>query len=147
MKIFTGKITINRPRDQVVDLFLDPNHQDQFQEGYERKEIISGDLNQVRCHSKVYFRIGHGTMTLDETILKNELPETFEAFYHHERMDNTMKVSFRSLNDQVTEYYYEYEYSRVQGLWARIMLKVFSAFYKKQGDLRAQRFKTFVEGQ
>ena len=86
-------------------------------------------------------------MELIETITKNNLPDSFEAHYHHVHMDNTMKASFTPLAENQTRYSYEYAYTRVAWLVPRLMMTVFPGMFRRQGEKWIEQFKAFVETQ
>ena len=52
-------------------------------------------------------------MILTETVTENNLPNSFEASYYHNHMDNTMKCTFTEINENQTRYEYEFEYTRI----------------------------------
>jgi hypothetical protein len=64
--------------------------------------------------SRLYYKHGKRDLELTETIVSNNLPESFEAFYHHKHMDNTMKCQFAPLDEFTTRYDYEFEYTRIE---------------------------------
>lgn len=47
--------------------------------------------------SKMFYKYGKRDMELSETITKNNLPDSFEAFYQDQHMDNTMKCKLDHL--------------------------------------------------
>lgn len=144
---YKGSVIIHKPREIVTTLFIDPNYNKEYQDGFVKKELISGNLGQNGAKSKMYYSDGKRDMVLTETIIKNDLPSSFEAFYHHKHMDNTMKCTFIEINSQKTEYKYEYEYTRINWFLPKLLAILFPSIYKKQGDKWMQQFKEFVEKQ
>ncbi|MEO1053584.1 MAG: SRPBCC family protein [Bacteroidota bacterium] len=140
-----GAVEINQPRDMVASLFADPAYLGKYQDGFVKKELVSGDLGQDGAVSRMYYQSGKMDMVLTETITSNRLPETFEAFYHHKHMDNTMKCSFIILDDNRTLYEYEFEYTRINWFIPKLMAILFPSVYRKQGDKWMRQFKEFVE--
>jgi len=144
---FTCTIIIDKPRDTVVKYFSDPQYLGKYQEGFLRKVLISGELAQTDCVSKIYYRQGKGEMELTETILMNNFPEEFIGFYHHKNMDNTMKCTFKQLPENQTRYDSEIEYTEFRGFLINIMVKLFPGMFKKQVQKWLDNFKVFVESQ
>ena len=105
-----GAIEINQTLEKVAALFSDPRNLKEYQDGFVEKELLSGEQGEVGSVSKMVYQHGKQDMILIETITKNELPHSFEAFFHHEHMDNTMKCRFIALGEMETRYEYEYEY-------------------------------------
>lgn len=145
MKKFKGSIIINKPVDQVVALFLDDSHRGKYQDGFLQKEVTYGKSGDNGCEAILYYEMGPRVMKLTETVTHNRLPESYKAFYHHKHMDNTMKVSFKAIDDNTTQYDYEYEYVRVAWIIPRLMFILFPGMYKKQGEKWNKQFKEFVE--
>ena len=146
MKIKGFKI-INQPRELVAKLFTDPNGLKEYQDGFERKELISGQEGQTGAVSKMYYKYGKRDMVLTETITSNNLPDSFEAFYHHKHMDNTMKCTFTAIAENQTRYEYEFEYTRIAWVMPKLMAILFPGMYRKQGEKWMKQFKKFVERQ
>ena len=143
----SGSIEINKPIELVARLFADPNGLKHYQDGFQRKELISGEEGVNGAVSKMYYEHGKHKMVLTETITNNELPHLFEAFYHHKHMDNTMQCRFTALDANRTRYDYAFEYTRIDWFMPKLMAILFPGVYRKQGDKWMQQFKTYVEQQ
>ncbi len=146
MKI-KGSIDINRPQSKVAELFADPDYLKEYQDGFQKKELVSGQMGQEGAVSKMYYKYGKRDMELTETITANRLPDSFEATYHHKHMDNTMKCTFVPLDDNRTRYEYEFEYTRINWVMPKLMAVLFPGMYRKQGEKWMRQFKEFVEKQ
>lgn len=144
MKI-KGSLEINKPQRLVAELFADPTYLKEYQDGFQKKELISGKKGQDDAVSKMYYAQGKRTMELTETITANRLPDSFEAFYHHKHMDNTMVCKFVPLGDNKTRYDYEIEYTRINWIIPRFMAILFPSMYRKQVEKWMVQFKEFVE--
>lgn len=146
MKI-KGSLDINRPQSKVAELFADPDYLKEYQDGFQKKELVSGQMGQEGAVSKMYYKYGKRDMELTETITANRLPDSFEATYHHKHMDNTMKCTFVPLDDNRTRYEYEFEYTRINWVMPKLMAVLFPGMYRKQGEKWMRQFKEFVEKQ
>ena len=144
---YKGYIDINKPQNKVADLFSNPKNNKEYQDGFLKKELISGQSGKDGAVSKMYYKFGKRDMELTETIIANRLPDSYEAFYHHPHMDNTMKCRFVPLNDSRTRYEYEFEYTRVSWVLPKIMVTLFPSIFRKQGEKWITQFKEFVEKQ
>lgn len=144
---YKGSLIINQPREKVVTLFLDENSLHEYQDGFVKKELQKGVSGQNGAESIMYYKYGKRDMILKETIVNNKLPESFEAFYHHKHMDNTMKCRFTEITPQKTRYDYEYEYVRMNWVLPRLIAILFPGVYRKQGEKWMNQFKEFVEKQ
>lgn len=144
---FEGYIDINHSIDVVTKYFADPKYLGEYQEGFEKKVLEKGKAGEEGAVSKMYYRNGKHEMVLTETIISNNLPNSFEAFYHHKHMDNTMKCDFKSLNETKTRYEFKVDYSRINWVMPRLMAIFFPGLYKKPAKKWMENFKDFVEAQ
>ena len=142
---FEGYIDIKAPRERVVRLFNDPRFLGEYQEGFLGKEVTSGEPQQDGSVSKMRYKYGKNNMELTETIISNQLPDSFEGFYHHKHMDNTMKSIFTELDDNTTRYTYLIHYTRMSWIMPKLMSIFFRGMFRKQGEKWMQNFKRFVE--
>lgn len=142
---YKGSININKPKSVVAELFANPNYLKEYQDGFQRKELVSGEMGQKGTVSKMYYKHGNREMELTETITANQLPDSFEATYHHKHMDNTMKCVFVALADDQTRYEYEFEYTRIDWVMPKLMAILFPSMYKKPAEKWMRQFKAFVE--
>ncbi len=145
MKKIVGSIVINKPIDLVTKLFLDPSNLNEYQDGFVKKELISGVEGEDGCESTMFYKYGKQDMILKETVTSNKLPDSFEAFYHHKHMDNTMKCYFTNIDDNRTRYDYEYDYLRINWVMPKLISILYPAMYRKQGQKWIDQFKAFVE--
>ena len=144
---FNGTIDINQPLEKVAELFADPKYLKEYQDGFLRKELVSGTPGEDGTISKLYYKQGSGEMELTETITANHLPNSFEAFYHHKHMDNNLKCTFTALSDNQTRYETEGEYVEFRGFLPKMMAFLFPGMFRKQPQKWMDNFKVFAEKQ
>lgn len=144
---YKGSIDINQPLAIVTALFADSKNLVKYQDGFQKKELIKGTEGQDGAVSKLYYKSDKHEMELTETIIANRLPHTFEAFYHHIHMDNTMKTTFTALSDKQTRYETEVEYTRINWVMPKLIAILFPSMYRKPGERWMKNFKTFAEQQ
>ncbi len=142
---FKGRIDIDQPLERVVSLFENPKYLKEYQDGFLRKELISGTEGKDGTISKMYYKMGKGEMELTETIIANHLPVSFEAHYHHKHMDNTLKSTFTALNDHQTRYETNGEYTAFRGFIPKMMAFFFPKMFEKQAQKWLDNFKAFAE--
>ena len=147
MMKFKGSIDIDQSLRKVAELFADPVHLKEYQEGFDRKELLKGDAGQAGAISKMYYKHGKHEMELTETIISNDLPHSFEALYHHKQMDNTMKCTFETLENGHTRYTSEVEYTRIDWIMPRLIAMLFPGMYRKPAQRWMNNFKNFAENQ
>lgn len=144
---FHGSVDVNQPVQVVVDLFADPDRRAEYQDGFVRWELVSGTQGEDGAVSKLYYITRSREMVLTETIVANRLPQSLEAHYHHEHMDNTLKTTFTALSENRTRYEIEGEYTAFRGLVPRLTAWLFPGVFTKQAQTWLDNFKVFAEGQ
>lgn len=142
---FTCSVTINAPKEKVAAYFINPAYLKEYQDGFLRKELISGEQGQVNSISKLYYKQGKREMELTETIQVHKLPDEFMAQYHHKFTDNTMKSTFTALSENETRYDAEINYTAFRGFMVKVMVFIAPGFFKKQVAKWLHNFKIFVE--
>lgn len=142
---FTCTITINKPKEQVAALFANPDYLKEYQETFISKELISGESEKNGAVSVMLYKMGKGEMELTETILENNLPDSFYAEYQHKHMDNTMCCTFKSLDENTTIYSSEIHYTSFRGFMPKAMSMLFPSVFKKQVNKWLVNFKNFAE--
>ena len=142
---FQCSIIVNQPLDRVVELFANPKYLGEYQDGFVSKQLISGTQGQNGAVSKMLYKDGKREMELTETIVDNQLPEKFEANYHHKHMDNMMRCYFIPQGDHQTLYETEIEYTAFRGFLPKIMATLFPGMFKRQVQGWLDNFKAFAE--
>lgn len=142
---FTCKVEVRRPREEVVEIFSNPDHFPHFQEGFIKLDRVSGQAGQEGSVSHLYYKMRGTDVMLEETILENRLPDLFSAHYHHSHMDNTLVSRFSSLGDTSTLYTAEVEYTGFRGLLPKLLSWLYPGFFRKQVQKWMDDFKAYVE--
>ena len=144
---FSGSVEIAKSRSEVVGYFKDPSYLGEYQDGFVKKELVSGESGEKGAISKMYYKYGKRDMELTETITANRLPDSFEAFYHHKHMDNTMSNHFSALDKQRTLYEARIEYLEFKSFMPKLMSFIMPGMFKKQTQKWLDQFKLFAESQ
>ncbi|NND64021.1 MAG: SRPBCC family protein [Flavobacteriaceae bacterium] len=144
---FECSIIVEKPRQEVANYFADPKYLKEYQDTFISKELISGIEGKDGAVSKMLYKQGKGKMELTETIVKNNLPYSFEGHYHHKHMDNTMHCEFVELETNKTKYISSIEYTELRGFMPKAMAYLFPRLFKKQVQKWLDNFKEFVENQ
>jgi len=137
------EIEINKPIDQVVALFDNPDNMDQWMEGLQSFEHLSGKQGQPGAKSKLKFKMGKREIEMIETINTRNLPDEFTGTYEAKAVINIVHNKFDKLSENKTKYITEQEF-KFSGYMRIIALLMPSAF-KKQSNKYLLNFKNFVE--
>lgn len=142
---YTTEIEINKPIDQVIALFDNPDNLDKWMSELESFEHISGTSGEVGAKSKLIFNMGKKKMEMIETITVKNLPDEFTGIYEVKDIINIVKNKFVKLSDTKTKYITENEF-QMKG-FMKVMAFLFPSLFKKQSIKYATAFKEFVESQ
>lgn len=140
-------VYINLPLKRVVELWDNENNFKEWQDGFQRIERISGEINKEGSKAQILFHQGKQKIELIETILANNLPKERTALYEHIHMDNTQTTKFVSINENQTQYISEVEYVKFKSFLPKLMAKLFPRMFKKQSQKWMNQFKEFAEKQ
>jgi hypothetical protein len=139
-------VTISRPMDKVVGLFMDHNHLKEWKTdltGYEDVGGIPGEQGSV---TKLVFKRN----VLYETIVSNNLPAEIIMRYEHKQkekimMIHTAKNRFRTIAENVTLLESETEIITVPGFFMKLVIKMFASQGEKYAKKQLDKFKVFAE--
>ena len=144
---YSSAIIVDKPMEQVAALFADQNNNGEWQDGFVRKELLSGTEGRVGSKSTIYLKQGKRDMELTETIVADDLPHSIEAVYEHEHMDNTLITTFTAIGEHQTRYENHVDYTRINWVMPKLMAILFPSMFRKQSEKWMQNFKVFVERQ
>lgn len=140
---YTNQVTINKPKNEVIELFQDPEHLKDWQPGFVSMEHISGTPGEDGAKSKLKYKAGKRDIEMTETILKNGLPDTFDSVYETKNVYNIQHNRFEAIDDNTTQWISDSEF-RFSGI-----MKLFGFFmpgaFKKQSQQYLDMFKDFAE--
>lgn len=142
---FKLEITINKPVDEVVEIWKNDELLDQWQDDFISKKLVSGEPLQKGTVSVFKYKFGSKEMELKETILKSDLPNSFEGLYEHEHMDNTQTTIFESISENQTNYITEVDYFKFKAWLPKVLFKLFPGMFKKKSLKWMEQFKALVE--
>ena len=138
---FRCDIIIDSSLHHVVNIFKNPVHLVHYQDDFISKTLISGDEGVIGAISNMVYK----KLELKETVLINNLPEEFKALYEHKHMTNTMRVMFKAVSEEKTQYISEIEYTKFNGLLIKLMATLFPGIFKKQVYKWMTQFKVYTE--
>ncbi len=139
---YTCEITINRPRDEVVALFDDPDNIPKWQEGFKSMEHISGEYGEAGAKSRLTYDMNGREVVLTETLVKRDLPEEVSMIFETDGVYNAMTNKFFDENGK-TRWHSDVEF-KFSGFMA-IMGFFMPFMFKRQSKKNMQAFKDFAE--
>lgn len=141
---YTLEITIDLPRDEVIDKFDNPDNMKYWQKGFVSFEHLSGEPGTRGATSKLTYKWGKREMEMIETITERSLPDAFHATYDTKGAFNIQRNYFYAQGKKtkwVSET--EFEFSGIMKFMAFFMGK---KSFKKQSLQFMNDFKAFAEG-
>lgn len=143
---YTTEIYINKPREEVVTLFDNPDNMKQWMEGLSSLELLSGTHGQAGSKSKLVFLNGKRKISMLETIIENNLPDSISSSYELNGVYNEVHNRFEVFTPNTTRYITEHTF-KFEKLSMKVMAFIAPFIFKKQSKKYMQDFKLFVEGQ
>lgn len=55
---FTSTVIINKPKEMVASYFANPKYLAKYQEGFQKKELVSGEAGKVNAVSNLFYASG-----------------------------------------------------------------------------------------
>jgi len=144
---FTGSVDVDRPLQEVVDLFADLDNRIHYQDGFESWELVSGTAGEDGAVYKLHYNNRGRPMELTETVVANRLPDSYEAFYEHSHMDNTLTTRFTAIDEHRTRYEIDGEYTAFRGFMPNLISRVMPGMFTKPSQRWLDNFKAFAEQQ
>ncbi|MEZ4768294.1 MAG: SRPBCC family protein [Caldilineales bacterium] len=84
MKV-TSEITINRPRERVVELITNSDYTPKWQPGVKSVELLSGEKDQLGARSRVIFEFSGMQLEVVETVIMRSPPDRFASAFEASR--------------------------------------------------------------
>jgi len=139
---FNSEITIDLPRDRVLELFDNAENMAKWQPTLLHYEFLEGTPGQVGGKMKLAYKMGKGTLEMVETIVRRDLPDHFDCTYDAKGVHNIVRNQFLESNGKtVWKSENEFQFKGFMKLMGMIMPGAF----KKESDKIMQNFKAFAE--
>lgn len=142
---YSLKNTINKPHNEVIIHFTNPDGLKHWMEGFERLERISGEAHDVGAKTDFHFIFKNKPMVISETILEQNLPHQIKFAYHSKMGYNEVEMKFEKASDNSTTQINN-SYFKLNGPMKYIGF-LMKPLMKKQSLKYMAAFKAFAENQ
>lgn len=142
---YTNKITINKPKARVAELMENPDNMKHWQPGFMSMEFIEGEPGKEGSKSILRYEMGSRVVEMTETIVKNALPDEFNATYEAKGVYNEQVNLFHAIDENTTEWESRTLFE-FQG-FMKLMGWLMPGSFKKQSCKYLELFKEFAEKQ
>ena len=143
---YTREVTIDLPRDRVIELFDDADNLTKWQEGLQAFEHDSGEPGQPGAKSRLVYDHRGRRFELIETITERNLPDEFSAIYETDGVWNLMTNLFEEEGPDRTRWIAESEF-RPQGIKMKVMAILLRPLFTSRTLKTLRDFKAFAEGE
>ena len=141
---YRRQIDIDRPRTEVVDLFLDPENLKAWQPSLVSMELLSGpDPSALGAVTRQLHRMGKREVEMVQTITQHDPPEAFAATYEADKVWNLVENRFTEIDGGRTRWVVDNTF-RCAGMM-RLMSALFPGMFRKQTLSFMESFKAFAE--
>lgn len=138
-------VIIDKEIDEVIKLWINPENNKHWQDGFKSIEHIDGPKGEVGGRSLIHYESKGRTMELEETIEVMNLPEEMTGFYFHKHTENRMSNYFSRTGDGGTEYRAVMEYTAFKGFMPQLLKLFGRKMFQKQTQKWLDQFKAFAE--
>lgn len=142
---YSVSIDIERPLDEVIALFDNPENMKHWMEDLLSFEPLSGIPGEPGAKSRLVFQMGKRKMEMIESILVRDLPREFSGAYEAPGVYNEVRNFFESIGENKTRYTTEQEF-HFKGMM-KLMALLMPGAFKKQSYKYLESFKRFAESQ
>lgn len=140
---YSVSIEIDKPINEVIALFDNPDNLKKWMDGLQSFEHLSGTPGEVGAKSLLKFKMGKRDIEMIETVTVRNLPEEFSGTYEAKGVFNIVKNKFVALPNNRTKYTTEQEF-QMKG-FMKIIGALMPGAFKKQSMKYLKDFKAFAE--
>ena len=137
------EIIINRPRQRVLDLIMDPANFPKWQFGVKTFQLLSGQQGQPGARAKVVIETHSVKLEMTETIVARQLPDLYSLRYEGKGVKNFVENRFYEDGPDRTRW------TMTNTLEVGLMMAVAGPFINeiigKQNHDSMKAFKNFAE--
>ena len=140
---YTVGTDIDKPRDEVVALFMDPENRPKWQRGLVSVEVLDGEAGQAGARSKLVFQMGKRKMEMLENLTVAEPPDVVEHTYDAKGVHNIVRTRFVEVAPDKTRVESDNEF-QFQGFMKVVSFLMKGAFPKQSMKIMND-FKALAE--
>jgi uncharacterized protein YndB with AHSA1/START domain len=142
---YTLEVSIGASREDVIELFVNNDNLQKWQEGLIEVKLINGERREKGAKTLLKYDEEGQIQEIMEEIITFELPDMIEYVYTTDSVWNSMVNKFIIINEQHTKWITENEF-KFSGEMADIDDSMQGVF-EKETLAAMNRFKNFVQKQ
>lgn len=139
---YTCELTINAPRERVIELFDNPDNLKKWQPDLVSFKHISGTPGQPGAKSELVYNMNGRKCEMVETVTERALPDRFCGTYDAKGCHNIIENRFEDVGDQTRwTMVSDFRFSGMMRILGLLMRGSFPKYSRKMMN----NFKAFVE--
>ena len=142
---YSCDITIDLPRDRVVELMDNLDNMCKWQDGLQKVETLSGEPGTVGSKLTLHHKMGKKVIQITETMTEKDLPDRISFIYEADGVYNPLSNTFTETEDGRTNWHIDTEF-QCKG-FIKIMSWLMPGMFKKQTMKMMRDFKSFAEAE
>lgn len=140
---YTTEVVIDLPRNQVIELFDDPDNLPKWQKGLQLVESLEGFPGMPGARTRLVYDQEGRKVDMTETVIARNLPDELSVLYETRGVKNWAVNRFYEVERGATRWVMTNEF-KFSGLMAIAALVMRNAF-PRQTLKDMKRFKVFAE--
>lgn len=142
---YSHTIIIDLPRDKVITLFDNAENMKKWQPDLLSYKFLEGEPGSEGATMEMVFKRGRNkTMSLKETIIKNDFPTEFVTSYETKGVFNIQRNCFEENGPDKTNWISHSEF-QFSGIGMKLIGFLMPGAFKKQSYKYMVLFKSFAE--
>lgn len=140
---YTTEITVNKPIEEVMELFKNPDNLKSWQRGLKSTKLLKGKSGEEGAKRKLQINLEGRDVTMIETITKCDLPHHWHARYTSKGLVSYQENFFESRGKDQT-YWKTTSKFEFHG-YMRIVGRLLPGIFKRRSQTVMNDFKKFAE--
>lgn len=140
---YTTEVTINVPRQRVVELFDNPENMLKWQPSLKSFEALEGSPGQPGAKSRLMVDMGRGPVEMIETVTRRNLPDELSGTYEMAGVWN--QVDNRFYDEGGGTRWVAVNEFKFSGLMMSVIGLLMPGSFRKETAATMARFKQFAE--
>jgi hypothetical protein len=141
---YSSQLIIELPKEQTILKFDNAENLKHWQKGLTQYKQLSGEPGSKGAKMQLDYKMSKRELTMIETIIKNDLPDSLITSYDTKGVYNIQKNSFETTPDGHTKWISESEF-KFTNVMMKIMGFLMPGVFKKQSLKYMKDFKAFAE--
>ncbi len=141
---YSIEIVINIAHEEFITKFDKVENMKYWQRGLVGYEVLNGIPGEKGTTMKLDYKMGKREISMVETIIERNFPDTFHATYNTKGVYNIQKNYFYKIDEQTTKWVSESEF-QFSGIMMKLMAWIMPDIFKKQSMKYLIDFKNFAE--